>query len=379
MLEIWLNKGGFTVKNGGKSYDVHLSNVELPIARYIWNQGRYEAGVPDIEQAYTVGMKHGYTEDQLIARLIELYLPMRYFKVGDYEKVDMVIGMCGHRGAGKSVGAAMVCLFDFMLRGLNCWSNMPISCKVCYRDISREYHSIDTAQVELLDLQAGYRGGVILADECNLSFASSYKTMSSANQDFAALVQQVRKRKLSIIWTAQSFMSIDKNLRFQTDLCVACRDTHLSGENPIMGDVSAWDVYDIGSITGKYSMEYELSHPYITQYPIGSGVNVWMRPFWGLIDTALLQSNDYVSQYRDNKKKRVTANDEMVKAMNGSIMEYIQTLKDTGVTRFWAHELWHAQGIVGDIAAQSTWGVALAKEGYEKKRNGKTFYELAQN
>lgn len=378
MLEIRLNKGYFTVKNGGREYDVWLHDLELPIAKYIWNRDKYLAELPDIEWCYQVGVKRGYTEDRLVQTLIDIFLPVRFFKAGDYAKIALVIGLCGHRGAGKSVGAAMVALFDFILRGANCWSNMPIVCKVCYKDISREYHSIDTAQMELLDLQKGYRGGVIVADECNLSFASAYKTMSGANQDFSALVQQIRKRNLNLIWTAQSFMSIDKNLRFQTDLCVACRDIHLSGENPIMGDTSAWNSYDIGNITGKYNMEYELNHPYITQYPIGEGVDVWMRPFWGLIDTGLLQSNDYIQQYRENKKNKSLMNsDEVVQERDFNIIRYIQMLKDTNVKRIWAHELWQAVGIAGDRGAQGVWGNYLEQNGYVRRRNGKYFYELA--
>lgn len=377
MLELWLERDYFVARSGKRQIKVDLQDFILPITRHEFSLDKHLASVSDIELAYIECMRQGFSEDKLIQQLIDNYLPVKYFKAGDYERTDMVIGLCGHRGSGKTVGAVGIGLFDYLLRGKDVWSNVPIEVKVCYRNASRVYASKDVEQVDLLDLDGGYKGGMVLADECNLRFASAYKVMSNPNQDFAGMVQQIRKRHMSIVWTAQSFMSVDKNLRWQTDFMVGCRDQHLSGRDKVMGDKSEWKVYDIGGLTGEYSLEYELSHPYITQFEVWQGDH-YNHPLWWAYDSYTLQGGNYIAEYRANKGKKLTVNDELVQQTENQIDNYILQLITAGVKRFWARELWESQGIATDGAAQQMWGRVLAAAGYERKRNGQYFYELKE-
>lgn len=378
MLELWLEKGYFIARSGKRQIKVDLQDFILPITRHEFSLDKHLASVSDIELAYIECMRQGFTEDKLIQRLIDNYLPIRYFKAGDYERTDMVIGLCGHRGSGKTVGAVGIGLFDYLLRGKDVWSNVPIEVKVCYKKASRVYATKDVEQVDLLDLEGGYKGGMVLADECNLSFASAYKTMSNPNQDFAGMVQQIRKRHMSVVWTAQSFMSVDKNLRWQTDFMVGCRDQHLSGRDNVMGNKSEWRIYDIGGLTGEYSLEYELSHPYITQFLVWEGDH-YNHPLWWAYDSYVLQGGNYIAEYRAAKANQgADIKQELVIGKENEARKYIQQLKAQGRVEFWAAELWGSQAIniTADPAAMRMWGKALAKEGYERKRNGAYFYRL---
>lgn len=377
MLEIWLNKGYFIAKNGKRSIKVELESFILPVSRYEWHLESYLATVKPIELAYQECIKQGLTEDKLIQKLLDIYMPVRYFKAGQFVKEDLVIGLCGHRGGGKSLGAVAICLFDYMFRGLNCWSNLPIAVKVCYGKASRVYRSIDTQQVDLLDLDLGYTGGVLLADECNLEYASAYKAMSGANQDFGAIMQQIRKRHMSIIWTAQSFNSVDRSsVRFQSDFIIQCRDRFNSGEDSIKGNTSNWNIYDIGGLTGKYDFEYELTHRYITDFLVWEGHH-YNKPFWPAYNSYELQGGNYVAKYKAAKAKKLTINEQQMAETENRMDEYIAVnLFAPGIARFWADSFWKNQNIENNPSAQALWGKAFARNGYVRKRNGKYFYEL---
>lgn len=376
MLEIELAKGSFKSKHGATSLVVPLRNIVLPVVKYEFNLQKHLAGLPDIDIAFLELVKAGKSEDEIIQGLIDRYLPVRFFKVKQFAKQEIVLGFIGHRGSGKTCGSVSVALFDFLLRGKSVWSNVPVSVTVSYLGASRVYQSIPLEQADLLDLQAGYRGGVLLCDEANMQVGEASRSMSSANLDFSYTIQQCRKRKLSVIWTAQNWMSIDNRLRFQSDFVIGCRDSSQAGFNQEVGHYSEWRNYDVGGQSGVLDLEYESTHRYIHQFEVWRGTH-WNRPIWNAYDTGLLQSADYISRYKQQKGgKAKEIAQTMVNARNRPAREYADMIYSQGAEFFYASSLWEQLDIQEDFVLQQQLGKALKKYYIRKRDDNGYFYEL---
>lgn len=376
MLEFELAKGSFISRYGAAKIVVPLRDIVLPVVKYEFNLDKHLLGLPEIDIAFLDLVKEGKSEDDIIQGLINRYLPIRFFKVRQFARQEIVIGFIGHRGSGKTCGMVSVGLFDFLLRGKSVWSNVPIEVKVSYLGASRVYRSFPLEQVDLLDLKEGYRGGALLCDEANMQVGEASRSMSSANLDFSYTIQQCRKRKLSVLWTAQNWMSIDNRLRFQSDFVIGCRDSAQAGYNKEVGHYSEWRNYDVGGQSGVLDLEYESTHRYIHQFEVWRGTH-WNRPIWNAYDTGLLQSGDYISQYkqlRSGKAKELTQG--LVDERTRPAREYVEMLLTQGIQAFRAVSLWQELGITEDFVQQRLIGKAL-KEYYDRKRDDSGyFYEL---
>ena len=381
MVEIILNKGYYIVNNGaGKRFTVLFGDVQLPCARFssIWESNAQT--LPPIETVYSWAKGRGYDNDTILDRLIEMYFPIQLFKVNSFEDLAMCIGFIGHRGSGKTLSAVAVAVLDFMIRGFVLYSNVPVAFKVRYRDLEREYSSVPLDKFDLWAIgeEAGYRGGVALVDEINMETGDSSRFMSNANLSFTNVLQQMRKREMSVIWTAQSYNTIDPRIRFQTDFLVNCRDSHLSkqgGDYP--GEKSRWTVYDLSGMTGEYDFEYELTHKFVTDFQVWTG-KLEAEPWWGFYPTSRMQGQkNYIKVYNEGQKSNIQPL-ELPEAKNDPIKKLVDDMETAGINRVPCDELWQINNISGNKSKQVKVGQELHRRGFCKRMGagGKYFYEI---
>ena len=227
MMTINLAKGFFNSIKGHNVLKVNFNDLVYPSTRYKFLVREHEKDLPDISETYQLCIIAGMDEKQIINTLIRLYFPLKFFNVGSYENMALVIGLIGQRGTGKTAGAVEITSCDYLLRDKPVLSNVPIEIRVVYKDAEKIFRSIPLEELDMLDLTMDYGGGCVLYDEVNMEAAESTRFSSSANLQFSYAIQQIRKRQLSLIWTCQGWNWIDNRLRWQTDFVMACRDASL--------------------------------------------------------------------------------------------------------------------------------------------------------
>lgn len=245
---------------------------------------------------------------------------------------DLVIGLIGDRGSGKSLGGGAIGLFDYMVREEPCYSNMGIAADVAlddetaakYKDIGFtrggivHYRSKELDMVKFLEGDSDQTDGVYFIDEYNIAVADARRAMSNQNLQAADTEQQLRKNDSALIFTCLSEMFVDNRLRDQTDIFIKTRDTALSIEGVQQripqGLHFKWEIYPMtdkgGAILGvvKYS---ESQHP-ITNWGIDG------KPLWSLIDTL-------ERQHRQKYKVGMTG---------GQHAESLETVESPAITKF---------------------------------------------
>lgn len=370
MMTINLGNGFMDVIRG---HDVvtgwmgHGKKMGLPNGRYSfeWRQQ------PPISDVYSLLVKCGCTQDQVMDSLIARYLPFKFFRVGHLSKMELVYGFIGPRGSGKTAGAVGVIVLDYLLDGFKCWSNVPISVRVCYKDAERIYASEPLEKLNLMKLNEDFRNGVVLVDECNMEVAEATRSMSSANLGFSYALQQIRKRHLHVIWTAQSERWVDNRLRWQTDFYISCRDAFLkhSYNSHGLGEMSTWRVMDVSGITGFEPPGSIFDHKWLEEFTVWQGA-VMTKLFWDAYDTSLLQGKeDYRQAYKRSLKEDAAAARTVELPPPGQ--DYAKSLVNLlgDAEMFYADELWQTNGIT-DRATQTLVGAELARQGWKKKRQG---------
>jgi len=366
MLEIQLNKGYFISKAGHRVVTVPLRSVQLPIL-YDYDLERGLARLPEIDEVYQHLVTEGKSADSIIQDLIDLYLPVKIFRAGHFNRLQLVLGYIGPRGSGKTCGMVAVGSLEWLLRGEPVWSNVPFAIKVTYGDCKRVYSSMPLEQLDMLDLEGGLTGGLAVVDETNMTFAEANRATSSANLDFGYAIQQIRKRGLSVIWSCQGWGWVDNRLRWQTDLVVSCRDTFLKDPHPDgIGARSEWIVSDLSAMTGRFDSDYAEAHRYISQYEVWRGT-FKNKPFWAAYDTGQLQGGQgYIQQYKLAKAgKTKVFEQKLLEARQKPAQGIVDNILQQGIAEFWASELWQQYGIT-DRSTQTQVG-SLLKPFYDKK------------
>ena len=102
IMTINLAKGHFNAVRGHKVLKVNFNDLVYPCQRYKFDVVGYESRLPDIAEAYETCLAAGMGNDEIIDMLINLYFPLRFFRVGSYENMAMVLGFIGMRGSGKT-------------------------------------------------------------------------------------------------------------------------------------------------------------------------------------------------------------------------------------------------------------------------------------
>jgi len=207
--------------------------------------------------------------------------PFSFWKYRNLRKRSIIIGFVGPRGSGKSVGAARTVIIDYMLRGKPVWSNMEIGFDLISNGQIIPVKSKPLEKLSLVELDQVYSNGVIYVDEVNL-LAEARRSMSNENLMFSYILQQLRHRRLSIIWSAQSENHCDDRLRWQTDIFILCEDVSISKPNCDIGAYSRWKAHDYsGIVMGRTFSSSDANTFY--------KATIWNKPWWNTYSTWKLQ------------------------------------------------------------------------------------------
>jgi len=183
---------------------------------------------------------------------------------------SLVIGIEGHKGAGKSALAAALAL-DMGRRGFSIVSNTPLRLpdNIPVRTTDR---GLDAILDVCLDL-VGARDTVLLIDEAHVSLAAS-GGVSNLSKLLSAAVGQSRKVRLWVIYTTLSVQWVESRLRAITDLVARVTDAAVLGMTTRRGEMALVQWYDhSGIVTGR-----------VGGYPMGETL-FRVRRVWALFDT----------------------------------------------------------------------------------------------
>jgi hypothetical protein len=173
-------------------------------------------------------------------------------------KKDLIVGLIGERGGGKSGSGAVISLIDYMMSGWPCYSNMKIALDLVIDDeIARKYglekggtvsyRSLPVIMPKLLRFDEMYRGSLIFLDEINVEIADARRAMSNTNLFSNKLAQELRHLESSIIFTCISEMAIDPRWRDIVDAFIRSEETAYYEENIRVGKPLGidfhWSVY----------------------------------------------------------------------------------------------------------------------------------------
>ena len=385
MLEIALRDGGFDCRKDGDKVTIP---VTFPKAKFRLPNDQISF-IPRVADFPTLKEMHDYlkadgrvSDAHILSALIEYYLPWYCFNVLNLKRISTVIGLIGHRGSGKTASAVYMMIFDYLIRGLPVFSNVAIAVKVKYLGLERVFRSRPWNGLDMLDMEGDINGGVVFVDEVNLAVAESTRHMAGANLAWANDLQQLRKKQLNVIWTAQSWNTVDNRTRWQTDWVVECQDcfNDHSYKAKYPGDKVKWTVYELSGLSGTFDLTYELDHKNICNYQIGNTTMVWIRPVcWPAYNTFEAQDDDYIKRFKikeaQSKAEVKTIILEEGKKVARSIAE---SVAGSDNERVYADDIWGKSE--ADHSLKTEVGGMLIREfGFKKGRENtgarRTFYE----
>lgn len=213
---------------------------------------------------------------------------------------ELIIGLIGMRGEGKSASAAYISLLRFLLDGIPVWSNINIKCKFKVTDDEVKPYGLKrggsfkvTSQPldreALLSLDKKFINGCIVGDEFNLQYVEVRRTMSNVNLQVNHLCQQLRHFGTSLIYTVIDEMFVDTQVRSMTDVFIKCEDTALSVDGLMRGATPGvnfkWLIYPMSPLLYGRENCYHLTHKPLPP------VYLAFKPFWGIYDTKQIQAS----------------------------------------------------------------------------------------
>jgi hypothetical protein len=199
------------------------------------------------------------------------------------KKRSTVIGLVGPRGSGKSVGGARLAIVDSFLNGItNVWSNMDIGFILNHKGKSIELHSNPIHKLDMESLSTIYNDGLIFMDEVNMEIADSRRSNARETLNFDYVVQQLRKRRLNIIWTAQSELHVETRLRNQTDIFIKCSDVSIANPYCGIGELSKYICYDYSGMINDRMPDNHFNGVFEENI-------IWNKPWWNSFSTWQLQ------------------------------------------------------------------------------------------
>lgn len=298
---------------------------------------------------------------QDLLRLIPQHEITSLFRRHDLNR-EVVIGLVGLRGEGKSGTGAVIALVDFMFELMPCWSNMAIRCNLEIDDVAARnyglpyggtvsYSSDPLDKKAMLKFDPRFKKGLYFIDEINMEFADVRRAMSNTNLFFDRIIQQLRKAESSLIYTVIHEMWVDTRLRDLTDIFIKCEDTALSIDGLAQKKQTGLDFkLQIYPMTG-YLRGRENSYR-VTHHPL-EPVYIHFGRFRGIYDDKQLQAygkSKYgidLSQFGEEEEalkgnlETFTSSRVLdVRSKWGWLYEAIQHLHDQGVTTIRSDTLW---------------------------------------
>lgn len=369
MITLVIGKGYFLINDGGKkTMPCFFSDMEMPFNPHLqFDHDKTFNHLPPVSEVYQDCLKLNFSNDQIIDVMLKIYHRGRLFRASYLKNKEITIGFIGHRGSGKSASATGVICLDWLLcPDFNVWSNVPIAIKVVCGDAEKIFESKPLPKLEFLELDESFQNGVAFIDEVNMEVAESSRYMSGTNLSFSYMMQQMRKRGISIVWTAQNWNSIDPRLKWQSDYVVWCQDAFFTGAHSRMGWRSKWTIMDCSGMSGFFSLDKEFQMKYLIDHKIGEMI-FFMRPWWNAYDTRKLQGQGIYNKKDLEKQQKqlrgLTANDVSYDADN-----FLVSI-DPDVKIIMKKKFWEENNLVNDRAAQTRVGAALIEAGWVSKRD----------
>ncbi|MFC1904969.1 zonular occludens toxin domain-containing protein [Chloroflexota bacterium] len=324
--------------------------------------------LPPVDETFDRLQAAGLDGEHVIEGLVKAYLGYALFRTGIFKNREVVIGFIGARGSGKSCGAAMVAVIDFLLRGIPVWSNMNVTCRVAYKGAEKIYTTEPLDKRAIFNPANMYHEGCLLIDEINMEVADSLRSNSRTSLAFANVLQQIRHRGLSLMYTVQAERWITNRVRFGTDLYTWCNDAAIGLSNGNRGVKSQWRIFDYsGIITGK---------EFITGAQPISRKTVWIRPFWKLYDTMELQGVDTevpeVTYSLDPIKLEKLKDEKKATLIAELILNYAA---ENNLTEVDDQDVWAMVDVDWNRSLQTRVGMILKGEGITKKRRNNGGYK----
>lgn len=207
---------------------------------------------------------------------------------------DIIIGLIGDRGGGKSIGGAQIAIRDHMLDGEPCFSNLNLNVNMTidekraaeYKVVpgTVQYQSQELDMVKFMRFDPIYRGGVYLVDEINIAMADARRAMSSQNLGANDVGQQLRKQKMAFIYTCIKESYVDIRIRDMTDFFIMTKDAAYVSDNMTSGGEGHSFYWSIYPMTDKAAAIMRTYQKY-TGGPAPHSRVVPGRAWWDAIDT----------------------------------------------------------------------------------------------
>lgn len=183
----------------------------------------------------------------------------------DLKNESYIILFSGRRGDGKTTAMSYFAAKCMAMDNMKCMSNYPIEFMLA-RKINGVTHyyprrSQPLDMEVLLNFDNSYSNGLIVMDEIP-DIVSHMSAMTWKNRLMNIFVRQLRKNNNSLLMAAQQFRLIDKNLQWQTDIEIQCKDARKALRNPAItkGSIILMRWLDhSGNWTGE-STEERLAH-----------------------------------------------------------------------------------------------------------------------
>lgn len=372
MLVLELDEDRIHSIQGRQVLTAHMIDLTLPCVLYKFHPENYHPG--PISYWYEYFMYLGYSPERIIDELLDIYLRYADFRNGRFRDMALILGFIGMRGSGKTCSQTRVAILDYLLKGVPVWSNYDISVRVVYKDAEKVFRSLPIDKNRMLDIDEGYRNGLLVVDEVNLEAGESSRYMSGANLAFGHTLQQLRKRNLSMLYTCQSWSWLDARIKWQTDFAIQCNDASLSskGDDKALGEYCNWRVFDTSGLTGTYDDEFRDKNHYLTDLECWKGT-VMNKPFWFAYDTDELQGQDgdYVQAFKAEvvEPKRLALATE--RAIPYSSLAY--DLAQSDIQKIYCADLWRENNIT-DRATMTKIGTAILKWGFVKSRDSQGYF-----
>ncbi len=317
---------------------------------------------PDIW--YEFCKRKGHSQEETIDTMLKMLHVRRIFS-GDYlGDLDLCIALIGPRGSGKSVGMTGISILDGLLAGKRVVSNLPIAVRVVYRDCQKVFRteSLDAAlMLDENEFNENYYDCLICVDEVNTYIADSQRTMTNQALTFSYILQQMRHRRLSFVFTTQSEGWNTNRVRFQTDFYIQCRDAAMFKGKPRKEDIgrhSQWRIHDMSGLqTGEVLQNDSRSY----SVPPFAEKEFWNTPFWHAYDTQQMQKREkYVSKNRGNGQGEFDEQMIREKAMKYQAPTgLIIAIRDIGLKRMQKDNLWEMLEITNNRSEQTKKGMEL--------------------
>lgn len=360
-----IKKGYFKVYDGKTAYSLYV------------DENRHFEGLPEPEYLYKRCQDKGLTPEQTIDMMLKFLHRRRIFKGDWLGALDLVIGLVGPRGSGKSVGMTGICVLDGLLAGRRVVSNLPISIKVRYRDCEKVLSTEELDPSTLLDINEftrNYYDCMIALDEVNTFLADALRSTTNQALHFSYVLQQMRHRHLDFIYTSQNETWQTDRLHFQTDFYIRCRDAAFYKGRPKKEDIgrfSRWEIHDMsGTVTG------EVLHGRYNRIPPYKTMKFHNTPFWNCYDTELMQRRQkvIVNTYAEQPSGLVMDEIKLKKLQDrlGVPVNIIKRFINLNINKISRSELWDILGISDNRGMQTKFGTAAKILGCETTRNGDT-------